>query len=171
MLKRSRSWKSRVRSRAVAEAVKRRSLGKVSAAGVSRVGRTWLPSFRVGGVFSASGPGRISVSLVVVALLFCHGAFGYAHQLPQGDAQDASAAHAASVHQPDSGEIADGVHPGAAYFATLLLLVFGTLLLLGGRRSAGVKLPVLTPSKSGHKVGVLPPPRGPTLPSLQVFRL
>lgn len=155
----------------MAKAVGRRSLGKISAAGVSRVGRTWLPFSRVGGVFSASGPGRISISLVMVVLLFCHGAFGYAHQVSQGDAQAAPATHASGVHQPDSGKVSDGVHQGAVYFGTLLLLVFGTLLLLGGRKSAGVKLPVLTASEIIHKVRVLPAPRGPTLPSLQVFRL
>jgi hypothetical protein len=35
---------------------------------------------RAGG-FPASGPGEFYVVVVVVALLFCHGAFGYAHQL------------------------------------------------------------------------------------------
>lgn len=170
MLERGWSWKSRVRSRAVAKAVGRRSLGKISAAGVSRVGRTWLPSLRVGGVFSASGPGRISVSLVVVALLFCHGAFGYAHQLPPVDAQ-APAAHAAGVHQPGEDQGNDGSHVGDAYFATLLLLLFGALLLPGGRGSAVGQLPVPGVAKGGHKVGRLPPPRGPTLLLLQVFRL
>jgi hypothetical protein len=122
---------------------------------------------RVGG----SGSGRFTVVAIAVALLFCHGAFGYAHQLPQGEAQAIPAAHAAGLHQPDSGKTADGVHPGAAYFATLLLLVFGTLLVIGGRRPADTKLPAPMASRSFYRARVLPPPRGPTLPSLQVFRL
>lgn len=122
---------------------------------------------RVGG----SGSGRFTVVAIAVALLFCHGAFGYAHQLPQGEVQATPAAHAAGVHQPDSGETTDGAHPGAAYFATLLLLVFGTLLALGDWRPAAARLPVPTALRNFYRARVLPPPRGPTLPSLQVFRL
>ena len=123
---------------------------------------------RVGGF----GSGRFTVVAIAVTLLFCHGAFGYAHQLPRGEVQATTpAAHAAGLHQPDPGNTADGVHPGAAYFATLLLLVFGTLLVLGGWRSATTKLPVPPTFRSVYKARVLPPPRGPTLPSLQVFRL
>lgn len=122
---------------------------------------------RVGG----SGSGRFTVVAIAATLLFCHGAFGYAHQLPQGEVHATPAAHAAGLHQPDPGETADGTHPGAAYFATLLLLLFGTLLVLGGRPLAATRLPVLTASRSVYKTRALPPPRGPTLPSLQVFRL
>jgi len=129
-----------------------------------------MPLFRVGGAFSALTPGRLSVSLVIVALLFCHGAFGYAHQLPPVDAPSAHVAHAAHGQQPGSDQSTDGLHLGDTYFATLLLLLFGTSLLLGGGVSAGAKLPARTLWLGGHKVGGLPPPRGPTLPLLQVFR-
>lgn len=122
---------------------------------------------KVGG----SGSGRFTVVAIAVTLLFCHGAFGYAHQVPQGEVQATPAAHAAGLHQPDPGKTADGAHPGAAYFATLLLLAFGTLFVLGGWRQAATKLPVPTASRSVYRARVLPPPRGPTLPSLQVFRL
>ena len=122
---------------------------------------------RVGG----SGSGRFTVVAIAVALLFCHGAFGYAHQLPKGEVQAMPAAHAAGLHQPDPGETTDGVHPEAAYFATLLLLIFGTLLMLGVWRPAATKLPVPTTSRTVYTARVLPPPRGPTLPSLRVFRL
>jgi len=130
-----------------------------------------MPSFRVGGAFSALGPGRLSVSLVVVALLFCHGAFGYAHQLPPVEAQTAHVAHTAGIYQSGSDQTADGLHLGDAYFATLLLLLFGTSLLLGAGVSVGAKLPAPTLWVRGHKVGGLPPPRGPMLSCLQVFRL
>jgi len=125
----------------------------------------------MGGAFSALRPGRFSVSLVVVTLLFCHGAFGYAHQLPPIDAQTAHVAHAAGVHQSGSDQTADGLHLGDTYFAILLLLLFGTSLLLGGGVSVGAKLPAPTLWMGGHRVRRLPPPRGPTLSYLQVFRL
>lgn len=119
----------------------------------------------------SSRPGRLTVSLVVVALLFCHGAFGYAHQLPPVDVQAAPVAHAAGVHQSGSDQAADGSHLGNAYFATLLLLLFGTTLLLGFGVSVGAKLPAPTLRMGGHEARGLPPPRGPALSHLQVFRL
>jgi hypothetical protein len=107
-----------------------------------------------------------------VALLFCHGAFGYARQLPPADADAAHVAHAAGGQQPDPDGGAAGSHLGdASYFATLLLLLFGTSLLLGGGVSAGAKLPTPAPWMGGHEVGRLHPPRGPTPSRLQVFRL
>ena len=134
-----------------------------------------MPVLRVG-AFSGSMPGRLSVSLVVVALLFCHGAFGYAHQASPLDvpaekgAHSAHAVHAAGGQQPGEDQGADGPHLGDTYFATLLLLLFGTSLLLGVGVSAGAKLPAPTLLFDGHRVGGLPPPRGPTLPLLQVFQ-
>ncbi len=123
------------------------------------------------GISPASGPGGFYIVVVVVALLFCHGAFGYAHQLPPVDAPPAHAAHAMGGHQPGSDKAPDGLHLGGTYFATLLLLLFGALLLLGGGLWRIAKPPTLAPWVAGHRVRGLPPPRGPTLPSLQVFRL
>ena len=122
------------------------------------------------GSFPALGPGGFYVVVVVVALLFCHGAFGYAHQLPRADATAAHAAHAEGGHQTDPARGAAGLHLGDAYFATLLLLLFGTSLLLGGV-SVGARLPVPASWMGGHKVRRLHPPRGPTSSYLQVFRL
>jgi hypothetical protein len=123
------------------------------------------------GGLPASGPGGFYVVLAIVALLFCHGAFGYAHQLPPADTPAAHVTHAAGGHQPGLDQDADGAHLGGAYFATLLLLLFATSLLLGGGVSVRAKLAVSTIRQRGHKVRILPPPRGPTLFSLQVFRL
>ena len=123
------------------------------------------------GIFPASGPGGHYVVAVAVALLFCHGAFGYAHQLPPVDAASAHVAHAADGHQPDLDGGATGSHLGDAYFATLLLLLFGTSLLLGGGVSVGAKLLAPAPWMGGQKVEGLYPPRGPTPSRLQVFRL
>ena len=161
MLERGWRWKSRGRSRVVAGMRGRRFVER----------RRWMPPFRSDGVSAASGPGSFYVVLVVVALLFCHGAFGYAHQLPPVDAQTAHVAHEAGVHQSGSDQTADGLHLGDTYFATLLLLLFGTSLLLGGGVSVGAKLPAPTLWMGGHRVRRLPPPRGPTLSYLQVFRL
>jgi hypothetical protein len=124
---------------------------------------------RAGGI-PASGPSGFYVVVVVVALLFCHGALGYAHQLPPADATAAHAAHAEGGHQPDPDGGAAGSHLADAYFATLLLLLFGTSLLLGGI-SVGAKLPAPASWMGGHKVRKLHPPRGPTSSYLQVFRL
>jgi hypothetical protein len=115
----------------------------------------------------ASGPGGFYVVVVIVALLFCHGAFGYAHQLPPADA---SAAHVEGGHPPDPDGGEAGSHLGGTYFATLLVLLFGTSLLLGGGVSVGA-LPAPTLWMGGHKVRRLHPPRGPTPSHLQVFRL
>jgi hypothetical protein len=124
------------------------------------------------GISPASGPGDLYVVVVAVALLLCHGAFGYAHQLPPADATAAPVAHVEGGHQPDPDEGAvAGSHLGGTYFATLLLLLFGTSLLLGGRVSGGARLPAPTPWMGGHEVRGLHPPRGPTRSYLQVFRL
>src|SRR3990170_1013505 len=122
MLERGWRWKSRGRSRAVAGTRGWRFAG----------GLRWMRPPRAG-IPLASGPGGFYVVVVAVALLFCHGAFGYAHQLPPAEAQTAPVAHAAGGHQSSgSDQGAEGTHLGDAYFATLLLLLFGTSLLLGG---------------------------------------
>ena len=130
----------------------------------------WMRPLRAG-VSPAPRPGSRYVFVVVVALLFCHGAFGYVHQLPPVDVQSAHAAHVVGGHQPGPGQATDGLHLGDTYFATLLLLLFGTSLLLGGRVSVGAKLPDPALWRGGHKTRRLPPPRGPTPSRLQVFRL
>lgn len=148
----------------------RRFAGGTRGAGPCRPGRLRLPSPWVGGVFPALGWGRLFVFLVAVALLFCHGAFGYAHQLPAVDVQSAHAAHAMGVHQPGQDQTPDGSHPQDAYFATLLLLLFGASLLMGGGLPDGAGLPAPA-LRTGKTVWRLHPPRGPTPSYLQVFRL
>ena len=123
------------------------------------------------GTAPASGPAGLYVVAVAVALLLCHGAFGYAHQLPPALATSAHVAHAAGGHLPDPDGGAAGSHLGDAYFATLLLLLFGASLLLGRGVLADAKLLAPMPWMGGHKVRRLHPPRGPTPSRLQVFRL
>ena len=119
-----------------------------------------------GGVFSESG--RLFVLLVVVAFFFCHGAFGYAHQLPPTDAH---AAHTTGAHQPGPDQGAGQTHSGGAYFATLLALFFATFLLLRGRLQASTRLPFPVAEHRVRWTEVPFPPRGPTPSFLQVFRL
>lgn len=139
--------------------------------GSSRPGRLRLASPWIGGFFSALGRGRLFVSLVAVALLFCHGAFGYAHQVPAVDVHAAHAAHAMGVDQPGQDQTSDGSHLQEAYFATLLLLLFGAALLMGGwLPAAGARLRAPAP-RAAKKIWRLHPPRGPTPSRLQVFRL
>ncbi len=125
------------------------------------------------GISPASGPDGFYVVVVVVAVLFCHGAFGYAHQFPPVDAtaEDATVAHVTGGHQPAPGGDAEASHLGDAYFAILLVLLFGALLLPGGRVSAALRVPVPAGARGDLRAGGLPPPRGPTLYSLQVLRL
>ena len=126
------------------------------------------------GSSAAAGPGGLYAVVVIVALLFCHGAFGYEHQLsPAMPPADASAAHVAHVeggHQPDPDGGAAGSHLGGTYFVTLLVLLLGTSLLLGGGVSVSA-LPAPTPGTGGHKARRLHPPCGPTSSHMQVFRL
>ncbi len=159
MLEMGRCWKSRSRSRAVAGTRGLRFVG----------GWRWMGPLR-SGLFPASGPNNFYVVVVVVALLFCHGAFGYAHQVSPADAPAAHAAHAAGGHQPDADGDTGVSHLGDAYSATLLVLLFWALLLPGGGGSAAPLVPVVAGARGGRRVGGLPPPRGPTLLSLQVFR-
>lgn len=132
-------------------------------------GWRWTRPLRAG-ISPASGPGSFHVVVVIVALLFCHGAFGYAHQLPPADASAAHVAHATGGHQSDPGGGAEVSHLGDAYFATLLVLLFGALLPCG-RGFAALRVPVPAGVRGDRRVGGLPPPRGPTLFSLQVLRL
>jgi hypothetical protein len=123
-----------------------------------------------GGRHSGVGAGRVLRCCGCGGVAVLPRALGYAHQLPPADATAAHAAHAEGGHQPDPDGGAAGSHLGDAYFATLLLLLFGTSLLLGGI-SVGAKLPAPASWMGGHKVRKLHPPRGPTSSCLQVFRL
>ena len=124
-----------------------------------------------GGFLPVWEPGRAFVLLVVVALFFCHGAFGYAHQSPPADAQAAHVAHVAGGHDSGPDRAPGEAHVGGAYFATLLALFFGTILLLGGRARASTRLPAPATRNRVRWARISFPPRGPTLSSLQVLRL
>jgi hypothetical protein len=74
------------------------------------------------------------------------------------------------VHQPGQDQTPDGSHLQEAYFAALLLLLFGASLLMGGRLPTGAGLPAPA-LRTDKTVWRLHPPRGPTPSYLQVFRL
>ncbi len=60
--------------------------------------------------------------------------------------------------------------PGGSYFATLLALLLGTLL-LRGISPFNLRLSIPRPSKNRYLPPIFHPPRGPTPSVLQVFRL
>lgn len=145
-------------------------------AGLVRPDLSWSPFARAEKVFSVSAPGRFAVLSIILAMLFCHGAFGYAHQVSpmdvreDGGAHPAHAVHEAGVHQAGQDGDAEGTHVGGAYFATLMVLLFGAALLAGRAVPAGGRLAVPGPGMD-RGVWRLRPPRGPTASRLQVFRL
>ncbi len=78
-----------------------------------------------------------------------------------------SVAHHAQHHGPDRG--AHYGHPtDGDYFATLLVLLLGALLVI---TPASFRLPTLELSKRSCRPPLFYPPRGLTASTLQVFRL
>ena len=115
----------------------------------------------------ASG-GAGAAFLLAIALLLCHGVFGAGHLT--------TSYHAA--YQPSATDHAEGRSPlttvededDAAYYATLL----AALLLLAAVLRSGP--PIVLRGVRGYRGSPccprrVPPPRGPTAPLLQVFRL
>ena len=119
----------------------------------------------------------MAVLLVAPALLLCHGAFGYAHQLERTESltgpsvSQSAHAHEAHGHIPTGHGYSDGTHPPGAYFATLLALLFGAVLLPAFGELPRPELAVPKPAGRRPPSPVPHPPRGPTRPALQVFRL
>ena len=131
----------------------------------------------VGGVAGATvGRGRLVAALLIFALLLCHGALGALHQASSRAVDHAGGHHAHAAMQPASADHGLGHHGGpvahADYAAVLFVVLLVAALLLLSGRSAKRSLAV-----SFRASGRIPwtlalvPPRGPTLPLLQVFRL
>ena len=123
---------------------------------------------------------RLAILCLVGALLLCHGLFGALHLCSTTEHAAPADSHLAHDHHASSEAGANtNEHPvyhllhAAAYYAVFLAaflwLVFGLLLLKGAR----VWSTCTAPAASFRRFGpvVLHPPRGPTLPVLQVFRL
>ena len=134
--------------------------------------------------------GRLVATLLAVALLFCHGAFGALHQFSlqssehSGGHHAPAAAPAAMDHQTEHQALAPPTstdhqtgHQGgplahADYAAVLFVVLLGAALALFSVRSPVRSLTVAAHSPGRGLVPFSPRlPRGPTLPLLQVFRL
>lgn len=98
------------------------------------------------------------------ALLLCHGAFGWLHQV-----QDTPVpAHLVAKHAPHQTDPPVASDYAAAFFALLVGLVYALL-----RRAAQARSALPAPRFTGRLLPATIPhlPRGPTPPLLQVFRL
>ncbi len=114
------------------------------------------------------------MTLLVAVLFICHGVFGYEHQLTTttGPTETPPSAAPHTQHHgptPDRGAHYEH-HADGGYFATLLVLLLGALLSYA-IVPATFKLPAPKPSKRPFRPPTFYPPRGPTAPTLQVFRL
>ena len=123
--------------------------------------------------------GRFLHLLLAGALLLCHGFFGALHLAPDTPthslpAGSHGAGHTAEGHGGTGhGEHPEHHNPDAGYFAVLIGILLGVLVLpiLGfGRQSAAS---LCAPRRSAKDPSARVPnfARGPTLPTLQVFRL
>ena len=112
----------------------------------------------------------------MAGLLFCHGIFGYAHQV--GDEPDLHASHAGpmGMHHtsPDRDQGVASHHAVATggYLAVLSSMLVGALF---WARSRIFRMPVSLATRRAERRPATPvvpyPPRGPTLHLLQVIRL
>ena len=125
------------------------------------------------------GPkGRQLLALLLVGtLLLCHGVFGVLHLCPSSHA---SASHGHEHHSPADTGTVDHEHAvchlmdAAHYFAVFLVAILGLvlgLLLRGARLWGSVTTPLAFYFYRRLRPSISHPPRGPTLPVLQVFRL
>ena len=123
---------------------------------------------------------RLVILCLVGALLLCHGVFGALHLCSTTEPAASADSHLTHDHH-DSSEAGANTNEhsvchllhAAAYYAVFLAaflwLVFGLLLLKGARLWSTSTAPAA--SFRRFEPVVLHPPRGPTLPVLQVFRL
>ncbi|QIN77381.1 hypothetical protein GBA65_01370 [Rubrobacter marinus] len=123
-----------------------------------------------------AGRDRLVAALLTVALLLCHGALGALHQSPSQPAGQGAGGH----HVSAAGSSAEDHHAKhheaslahADYAAALFVVLLGTALALFLGRFPARGLAVAP--RLFWRVFLplfLRPPRGPTPPLLQVFRL
>lgn len=127
-----------------------------------------------------AGGGGFLPFLLIAAVLLCHGVLGAVHQIWCDDAcgptQASKAHHGSASGTEGTGETGDGPTGGLGTlsYAAVVLAAFGAASLLGlllaVRRwcELEVRRPVF---RRRYPLSVAHRPRGPTLPSLQVFRL
>src|SRR5215203_7368884 len=127
-----------------------------------------------------SGKVRLAILLLVGTLLLCHGVFGALHLCSTTEHAASTDSHLAHDHHTsleagantDEHTMCHLLHAAAysaVFLAAFLWLVFGLLLLKGARLWSTSTAPAASFRRFGPVV--LHPPRGPTLPVLQVFRL
>ena len=128
--------------------------------------------FRIEAGGPIGGRGRLVAALLAVALLFCHGALGALHQVSSWPAEHAGGQPHAPATAPATAEHHGGPVAHADYAAVFFVVLLGAALalLLGGLSLRGT---VVSPRIFGRVFLplFLRPPRGPTPPLLQVFRL
>ena len=127
-----------------------------------------------------SGKVRLAILCLVGALLLCHGVFGALHLCSTTEHAASADSHLTQDHHAsleagantNDHSVCHLLHAAAYYavfLAAFLWLVFGLLLLKGARLWSTSTAPAASLRRFGPVV--LHPPRGPTLPVLQVFRL
>ncbi len=115
------------------------------------------------------------MALLLVAFLACHGFLGAPHHAP-GPPDHSHLTKGQPSHGPAEGLPDDhpGLHLGHSGYAVVLIsfLIGATLVLLLSGARAWCK-PAAAPRPTGLSLPslVLHPPRGPTAPLVQVFRL
>jgi len=126
------------------------------------------------------GAGGLLAALLIVALLLCHGLFGFAHQVSTcglcGPAESPGLHHgtAADLGGGARGHSGDGAAGGlgpTVYFAAMIAL-FGTGLLWPLSRAArGYEATLTVIFRWPRSPALTRYPRGPSPPLLQAFRL
>lgn len=117
---------------------------------------------------------RVLAALLLVAFLACHGFLGAPHHAPSPpDHSHHSEEHSTHAPADDPGDHQGGMHLGhSGYAAILISILLGAVLvlLLSGTR---VWRKPAAPRLTGRYLPplVLHPPREPTAPLMQVFRL
>jgi hypothetical protein len=121
---------------------------------------------------------RVLALLLVGVLFLCHGVFGVLHLCPtpladvaaqQAGHEHSSSGSGANSHEHQACHLLHAADYYAVLLAAFLWLVFGLLLLKGARLWSTEDAPAA--SFRRFRPVVLHPPRCPTLPVLQVFRL
>ena len=123
---------------------------------------------------------RLAILCLIGALLLCHGVFGALHLCSTTEHAASADSHLTQDHHAsleagantNEHSVCHLLHAAAYYavfLAAFLWLLFGLLLLKGARLWSTCTAPAA--SFRRFEPVVLHPPRGPTLPVLQVFRL
>jgi hypothetical protein len=112
--------------------------------------------------------GRVLAPLLVLTLLVCHGLFGGMHQSELAHLV-AYTPHAEVPAEQGMGASDEGL--GSVGYAAALFFVLMAVLWSLLRAAAWRRAPAPRSFEGPYRPAVLPYPRGPTISTLQVFRL